>query len=382
MAGKNKKEKKRIGIFKNLDYVLIAIAALLSVIGLFAIYSATRDSETATRQMIVQSAAICIGVIMMFIISLIDCEAYTKHIKKIYGASVAILIFVLIFGQGREETGSNSWIRIMGIGVQPSEVCKLAFAITFSASLSKAGDSLNRFPVLFRLFLHFAVLAGLVLLQNDTGTALVFAFMFFVMIFAAGLSYKYILAALGGFAVFAPVAWFALMKTYQKNRILVFLNPELDAAGSGYQVSQSKIAIGSGGFTGRGYLLGPQNQLGLLPEKDTDFIFGVIGEEMGFVGAVIVILLLLALIMRCLYVSSGARNDMGRYMCVGISAMFLFHVTENIFMCIGLMPVTGIPLPFLSYGGSSVATNFMAIGLVLSVWRRRRRVVYDIINTI
>lgn len=356
--------------FKQLDYVLIAITIVLALIGILMITSATKSTESS-RQIIVQSVTVGMGVICMLFVAAIDYEAYADFVKYIYIASIFILVFVLLFGQGKVETGANSWLRFGSIGIQPSELVKLAFCITFSVKLSKLEEGVNQPKILLQLFLHFAVLTGLVILQNDTGTALVFLFMFLCMLFAAGLSYKYILGGIGAFIAFLPFAWFVLMRPYQRERILVFLNPERDASGAGYQVLQSKIAIGSGEFLGRGYLQGPQNQLGMLPEKETDFIFGVIGEEFGFIGAVLVVLLLVLLITRCLYIGTHAKNKTGFFMCIGITAMFLFHALENIFMCIGLMPVTGIPLPFLSYGGSSAITNFLAVGLVLSVWNHR-----------
>ncbi len=357
--------------FKQLDYVLVITAGVLALLGVLLIVSATRSIE-GSRQILVQSIAIVLGTGMMFLVAAMDYEMYSDLDKILYIGSVLILIFVLIFGEGKEETGSNSWIRIGGIGIQPSELVKLSFCITFSHQIVKNREYINSPRVLGKLLLHFGVLAGLVILQNDTGTALVFLFMFLVMLFAAGLSYKYFLGALGGFLALCPIAWFFLMKDYQKERILVFLNPERDASGAGYQVLQSKIAIGSGEFLGRGYMQGPQNQLGFLPEKETDFIFGVCGEEFGFIGCIIVVALLALLIGRCIYVGMQAKDETGYFICVGIAAMFMFHTLENIFMCIGLMPVTGIPLPFLSYGGSSVLTNFIAVGLVLSVWSGRR----------
>ncbi|MBE7021612.1 MAG: rod shape-determining protein RodA [Ruminococcaceae bacterium] len=363
--------KELRGHFKELDYVLIAITAALALVGILMIASATKSTESS-RQIIVQSLAVGLGAVLMLIVSAIDYETYSDFVKYIYFASIAVLILVLLFGEGKEETGANSWFRIGGISIQPSEFVKLAFCITFSSTLAKLEESVNHPKILAQLFLHFAVLAGLIILQNDTGTALVFLFMFLCMLFAAGLSYKYIFGGLGAFLVFMPFAWFVLMRPYQRERILVFLNPERDASGAGYQVLQSKIAIGSGEFLGRGYMHGPQNQLAMLPEKETDFIFGVIGEEFGFIGSILVVLLLVLLIVRCLHIGTRAKNKQGFFMCIGITAMFMFHAIENIFMCIGLMPVTGIPLPFLSYGGSSAVTNFIAIGLVLSVWARRR----------
>lgn len=357
--------------FKQLDYVLISSVILLAGIGILMIVSATH-SEPGSRQILVQSFAVGMGIVLMLIMSAIDYEIYEDLYKILYVGSILILIFVLIFGQGKEETGANSWIRLGSINLQPSELVKITFCITFSIQLSKFQDSINSPKTLCKLLLFFGILAGLVIMQNDTGTALVFLFMFLCMLFAAGLSYKYIIGAAAAAVAFMPLAFFVLMKPYQRERILVFFNPERDATGSGYQVLQSKIAIGSGEFLGRGYMQGPQNQLSMLPEKETDFIFGVIGEEFGFIGCVLVLLLLLILIMRCIHIGMQAKDRTGSFMCIGIAAMFIFHTFENVLMCIGLMPVTGIPLPFLSYGGSSAITNFLAIGLVLSVWSRRR----------
>jgi rod shape determining protein RodA len=279
---------------------------------------------------------------------------------------------VYFLGVGREETGTAGWFRFFGVGVQPSELVKVAFIITFSVHLDAVRDEINAPRNALLLLLHFAGLAVLVVLQNDTGTALVFVCIFLGMIFSAGLSWKYIAAAFGALCVAAPVAWFGFMHGYQQKRILVFLNPEMDMVGDGYQASQSKIAVGSGELFGRGFLQGTQNQLELLPAKHTDFIFGVAGEEFGFAGCLIVLALLAAIIARCLYVARRAKNPMGRYLCVGVASMLSFHMFENIGMCIGLMPITGIPLPFVSYGGSSLITNLIAIGLVLSVWRSRQ----------
>ncbi|MBP3336802.1 MAG: rod shape-determining protein RodA [Clostridia bacterium] len=366
--------KKLHSLFKRLDYVTLILVVIISVIGLVVIASASKSADGISRRFLVQSVAFVIGLGLMIFMSSIDYESYQDFVKPIILGSILLLLFTLIFGEGKEETGSNSWIRFGPIGIQPSELVKIAFAITFSVHLVKVKEDINVLRTLCGLFGHFLLIVLPVILQNDTGTALVFTFMFLVMLFCAGLSYKYIFAGVGAIAVFAPIAWFFLLQPYQKNRFLTFFNPESDPLGHGYQVTQSKIAIGSGEFLGRGYLKGPQTQLSMLPEKETDFIFGVIGEEFGFIGTTIVLLLLIFLICRCLYISSQAKNDLGKFMCIGISAMLLFHTFENICMCVGLMPVTGIPLPFLSYGGSSLITNFAAIGLVMSVWARRHTI--------
>jgi len=222
------------------------------------------------------------------------------------------------------------------------------------------------------LVLHAAIPIGLIILQPDAGTAMVFTFIFVVMVFVAGIDWRYIAGAFGAFAAFSAVAWFFLLSDYQQKRFLAFFNPESAPGTYGYHVMQSKIAIGSGQIFGKGLFKGIQTQLGLLPEKHTDFIFAVIGEEAGLVMCIIVVALLMSIILRCIYIGKNARNDIGTFICIGVSAMWLFHTFENVGMTIGLMPVTGIPLPFVSYGGSSLLTNFMALGLVLNVYMRRK----------
>jgi len=194
----------------------------------------------------------------------------------------------------------------------------------------------------------------------------------FVMLFAAGLAWKYIVALLGVATVAVPVSWFFVLQPYQKDRILTLFNPEADPMGSGYHVVHSKITVGSGQFFGTGLFEGASQYNNFLPERHTDFIFSVVCEELGFIGAVAVIALLVAIILRCVYIGINARNDLGKYICLGVASMFAFHLIENVGMCIGVMPVTGIPLPFFSYGGSSLLTNLVAIGMVMNVKYRSK----------
>lgn len=354
------------------DRLLLVLPVLLSVFGIVMISSATKSYDGGLKFVIVQSAAFIIGLILMLVLLSFDFERFKEKPALWYTLSIFLLIFVLAFGS--EEAGTKGWIRFAGIGIQPSEFVKIGFAITFARHLESTGDSVNRFTPFIGLLIHAGVLIGLVLLQPDYGTAMVYIFMFICMIFAAGLKYRTLFAFAGGFAVFAPIAWFFILKPYQQDRIISFLNPENDPAGAGYQVMQSKIAIGSGEFSGSGIFSGTQTQLGLLPAKHTDFIFGVIGEELGFIGTFLVIAVLLTLVIKCYITGMNSRTEYGKYLCIGIGSMLLFQVFENIGMCIGVMPVTGIPLPFLSYGGSSMVTSMVAMGLVLSVSARQKMI--------
>lgn len=362
-----------------LDKYLIFLTSLLIVLSLIFIYSASIGA--GHRKIIVQSVSALIGTGIIFVILSFDYRILKSYINHIYIISIALLIFVLIFGTGKEETGANSWIRFFGIGIQPSELVKISFSIFFGYKLEEAknDNKLNNAKEILKLTAYYLIITLLVIMQNDTGTALVFTFMFVSMMFSAGLSLKYILWSFLALSVVLPLSWF-MMAPYQRNRILVFLNPELDELGAGYQVLQSKIAIGSGEIFGRGYLSGPRNRLFLLPEKETDFIFGVIGEELGFIGCAIIVTLLFLLVFRIFYIAKNAKNDAGSLICIGLGSMFLFHIIENVCMCIGLLPVTGIPLPFLSYGGSSLITNLTAIGLILNINKASKNICFNKYN--
>ncbi|MBR4173682.1 MAG: rod shape-determining protein RodA, partial [Clostridia bacterium] len=334
------------------DNILFILTALTGIVGIVAIFSATRSMNTNSN-VIMQTVSFFIGLILMFICSRINYQAFGYTAIPIYIVCILMLIAVLIFGT-TGTWGARSWIRIGPVGIQPSELCKVGFAITFAKHLSAVKDDINKPKTLAFLMLHLAILIGLIMLEPDAGSSMVFCFMAIVMLFVAGLSVKYILSTFLLFLATSPLIYFFLLSDYQKRRIQVFFNPELDKLGSGYNVIQSKIAVGSGTLLGKGFLKGTQNQLGFLPTKHTDFIFSVISEEFGFLGAVCVVVLLFMIIIRCLKIAQSSGDLFGRYICIGIAAMLIFHTFENIGMCIGLMPVTGIPLPFISYGGTSL----------------------------
>lgn len=363
-------------ILGSIDLMLVILAIIAAVFGIVAIFSATYSMGTY-RMVMVQCGALVLGIFAMFVISRVDYELWSEATKLIYAGNVVLLVLVLFIGMGRETTGTRGWIDLGIISFQPAEIVKLGFILTFANHLQRVRNDVNYIPTLLLLTLHMAVLVGLILLQPDAGTAMVFVFIFLSMLFAAGLSYKYIVAGVGAFVIAAPIFWYfkeSFLSTYQINRFLAFFNPYLDPTGSGYNVIQSAISIGSGKFAGKGYLQGSQNQFEYLPAKHTDFIFATIGEEWGFIGALMVVVLLTLIIIRCIYVAMKAGDGYGSLICVGVGAMFAFHVFENIGMCLQLMPVTGIPLPFFSYGGSSLLTNFMAIGFVNSVSSRCRKI--------
>lgn len=355
---------------KNFDFLLFFLALGAAVFGIVMISSA---APQPFKYVAVQTAALFLGIGVIVLLMILDYEYLAKLSVYLYGVSVVLLILVLIPGIGTFENGARSWFRFGSlIGIQPAELVKLAFIITFSKHLSEVDDLIDRPRNVIFLLLHAGVLVGLILLQPDFGTAVVFLCIMFAMMFVAKIGWKYIFCGLGAVAAAVPVAWFFVLKDYQKKRIIDVLHPENDPSGTGYQVTQSKIAAGSGQIFGSGIYKGGSQYNNFLPERHTDFIFSVICEELGFIGGVIVILLLIGIIIRCLVIGMSARNSAGLYICTGVAAMFAFHVFENVGMCIGIMPVTGIPLPFFSYGGSSLLTNMAAIGLVLNVKYRSK----------
>ena len=349
---------------KKLDYPLLISVVVLCTIGLFSVVSATRTFGTSTH-FITQLAAAIFGLILMAFIAFFDYEVLLPFAKYIFVLSALVLAGVLFLGM-TGIWGSKSWIKIGPVSVQPSEFIKCTFIITLSAHLSKLGKRINTTGGFLGLCLHLLVIVSLIMLQPDFGTAVVFVFIFGVMVFCGGLSFKIIIPALCTSGLLLPAVYYFL-DDYQKNRIKVFLNPELDPLGSGYNVIRSKLTLGSGEVFGRGYLEGISTGGGYLPAKHTDFIFSSVGEELGFVGGALIIMLLFLLIIRCFITASKAENPFGRYICIGAGASILFHTMENVGMCMGLMPVTGIPLPFVSYGGSSLVSSFLLIGMVLSV---------------
>ena len=359
------------------DWILFLTTIAVSVFGLVAVYSATRSLGSGS-DIIVQCAAWGIGVVFLFFACFFDYEQFKPVIKYVAAACLLMLVAVLILGSVG-KWGSKSWIRLGAVSIQPSEFVKIGFILTFSYHLSQVKEKINKPVMLLLLAVHAVTPILLILLQPDMGSALVFVFIFAVMLFCAKLSYKYIFPAIGILIVAMPSAYAFLLNPVQQKRIQIFFNPESEALGAGYNVIQSKIAIGGGGLFGKGYLSGTQNQMGYLPAKETDFIFSTICEEWGFIGGVLLIVALFLIIYRCFKISTKADNLFGRYICAGVGAMLLFHTVENVGMCMGLLPVTGIPLPFISYGGSSMVTNFISVGLVMSVaYHNKPRGIFEV----
>ena len=363
-------------IFGKFDLISILIVLSLMTIGLIALVSATQAYSTGDFSEVKKQALwIAAGFLVMIMISVIDYEAAGSYSFQLY---LTIMVFLVAVLFTKPINGATSWFNFGMFSIQPSEIAKIVLIITLAKHIEKimTKDELgiNKPKSIIMLLLHAGVPILLILAQPDFGTAMVIMAILVAMIFIANINYKFI-----GTIATMVVAGIALIRymvlkgnnlffmPHQANRIRVFFDPSLDPLGSGYNVLQSQLAIGSGGLTGMGLFRGTQTQLGNIPAKTTDFIFSVIGEELGFTVCAIVVVLYVLLLMRGIYIARNARDIYGAFIATGVTAMLATHVIVNIGMTIGLVPVTGIPLPFISYGGSSFLANMMGIGLLMNV---------------
>ena len=279
-----------------------------------------------------------------------------------------------------EINGATSWFDIGFFSFQPGEFAKIFVILFLAMAITKIQErgkgEINRPTRLLVLLAILGVPVLLIVKQPDLGTAAAFIVAAALMIITAGIDKRYIIATVVLVVVSVPVIYNFLLPEHAKSRIDIFLNPESDPRGAGYNIIQSKLAIGAGGLTGMGLLKGNQTQLGFLYPKTTDFIYAVIGEEMGFIIAGAVIILYVVLITKCIYVAKTAKDEAGSLIAIGITGVFLFHVLENIGMVMGLLPITGVPLPFISYGGSSLITNFICIGILLNISSKRQKTIF------
>lgn len=351
-----------------IDWNMLGTALTIAAIGCLLVYSSTyfgKDAPLFTRQII----WVAIGVALMLVFMLIDYRVFFDMSVVLYGIGLVLLLYLLVWG--KTTANVKSWIHLGAFQFQPSEFMKIFTALV----LAKYFDSNERAYLNIRTFAMICLIVGvpvaLIIVQPDFGTAATFLPLLGAAMYFGGIRPKYWVIALLIVVIAAPSAWFFFLKPYQKERIAIFLNPERDPLGSGYQVTQAKIAIGSGGITGKGFKQGTQAKLEYLPARHTDFIFAVLGEEWGFVGVVVVLTLYLFLILQALQIAKASRDRGGTFLAISLISFFIFHIIINVAMQIGLLPTTGIPLPLISYGGSSTMMFFIAIGLILNVDYRK-----------
>ncbi len=352
------------------DWTLLGITLLIATIGLINLYSTTSGMETSGLPFYLkQMTWLLIGLIVMILITLIDYRTYSDFAYGIYFITFLLLLAVMAYGI--ITSGAQRWVRIGPISFQPSEFIKISLIIAlakfFKRPAGREGYSLKQ---LFIPFLLLIVPMMLILKQPDLGTAVILLLIFFSVLLFVKVRWSSLLMIVVGGASIVPLLW-RFLKEYQKKRILTFFNPEMDPLGAGYHLIQSKIAIGSGGILGKGFMKGTQSKLGFLPEQQTDFIFSALGEEWGLIGCFLLLALYFILILWGLRIAVQSKDRFSAILSFGVVAMLFWHIFINIGMVLGMMPVVGIPLPLLSYGGSFMVSTLIGIGLLLNVSMRR-----------
>lgn len=357
------------------DWVLLILCLVTSGYGGIMVASATNAAKfgSNTKYILIQLAATILGVLMYAVVSSIDVDFMSEHRGVLVAFNVIMLLLLIPFGDDH-STGNKSWLTIplVPVSIQPAEICKIAFIIILASVMSSHQNDISSIPSVLHILFHLGLVVGLnMVLSGDAGVSLIFVFIFIGMAFAGGISLWWFLAGLAGIGVGIPILW-PHLGTYQQERILVLINPEFDKMGIGARY-HSKINLQSltgGGLTGQGLFNGTRTQDGNLFAQHTDYIFSSMGEELGFFGCLGVILLEFAIIARCIQVGSRCPDYMRRLICYGAASAMMFQVLINVGMCIGVMPVIGLTLPLISYGGSSVVTIYATMGLVSGSFAR------------
>jgi len=357
--------------FQNFDWGLLGVVLLLCFFGLITIYSTVTASALSPSKELYfrQLTWIGCGFLFMMAILFVNYRSLDQWAYAIYLFCVILLILVFLYG--KYGGGSRRWIQLGPITFQPSELVKIALIINLARYYSKLGSTRGvTLKELITPLILTTIPFLLIVKQPDLGTAMILVLIAGSMTIFVKVERKTLIYTIASFVVTVPLVWF-FMKDYQKQRILTFINPDLDPLGAGYHIIQSKIAIGSGMIVGKGFLKGTQNALSFLPEQHTDFIFSVLAEEWGFLGSIVLVICFFVLIAWGLNIAYGCRETFGTILAVGITSMIFWQTFINIGMVMGLMPVVGVPLPFISYGGSSIITMMIGVGVLLNISMRR-----------
>ncbi|MBN7772768.1 rod shape-determining protein RodA [Clostridium aminobutyricum] len=358
-------------LFKNIDKILLFLPVCFALISIVMISSTASQGEFVfAKDVKIQFIAYLLGFCAMSCILLVDYKLFENWERPLYIGSIFLLLTVYIPGLGVEHYGARSWIDLKVVDFQPSEIVKITFVILMALYLSKNHDTLKTYKGVFRAGLYASPFIVIVL-KEDLGGAIVLSVIWLAMIFYAGIDYKILGKSACVFVVALPIVY-RFMASHQKERIDAFLHPDNLGLAGNYQVWQSKVAIGSGGFFGKGLFQGTQKELKFLPVQKSDFIYSVIVEELGMIGGALVIALYAVFLYKILKIAYNAKENYGALIAIGFIGMFGFQVFENIAMTLGAMPVTGITLPFISYGGSSVVANMIALGFILNVGIRSK----------
>lgn len=366
-------------LIQNFDWTTFSLVVLISIIGIMTIFSATRPllPDEQSDYHVRQIYWLFIGITALFVIASFDYIWLYRFALPLYLIGIGLLFAVLI--AGKTGMGAQRWLNIGFISFQPSEFFRLIFIIFLARYFTTINWNMGLLSFTKTFILFVAIPLVVMLKQPDLGTALILMGIFLSISIIKGLQRKVImlLIILGLISIpFVGNIFWEGLKDYQKNRLVAFLEPTIDPAGIGYHINQSKIAIGSGGFFGKGYMQGTQGPFRFLPEKHTDFVFSAFAEEWGLAGCIVLLLLYLSLILRGIDTALKAKDNFGRYIATGITIMFSMYTIINIGMTLGIMPVVGIPLPFMSYGGTALLANFVAAGILISIRTRRFELFY------
>ena len=363
-----------IGIFlRKADMLLLSLCIAASVFGILMVSSASAHFASS-RFVLLQVLAVLLGIVIYVLLTLFDIDILAEQTRILFLFNI-FFIGTLFFWGVQGNTGNRSWLEFswLPFNVQPAEICKITFIIINAKLMSTYRTRISEPRVVLLLLAHLlATVLVILAASDDMGVALIYVFVFLIMAYTAGVSKFWFLSGLGVIAVAAPVLWFVILRQDQKNRILALFDPAIDPAGEGvlWQTNLSLRSIRNGGLTGMGLFHGALTQAGVNPQQHNDFIFSAVVEELGIIGAVFLLLLLFAIITRCIYVGVKSGNYMKKTLCIGIAAMLLFQITVNVGMCLGLLPVVGLTLPFISYGGSSIVATYFAVGIVSGVHMR------------
>jgi len=360
-------------VLKVINVPLLLVALALIVYGVVMVSSATATMGAHGAMVKRQLLGVLIGLVPLAIAAAVDYQTLTHWVGPLAVVNALLIISPRIPGLGDKANGATSWLQFAGHRLfQPSEPAKLILIVVMAAVISQFKGRIETSRDVGRVLAYLGPPLLLILLQPDLGTGMVFVAITMGMLLVGGLKPKWFLVfAIVGVVLVGVVLKAGVLQEYQMNRLLVFVDPSRDPAGAGYNLAQSKIAIGSGGITGKGLGSGTQSNLNFLPERHTDFIFAVLGEELGFMGAVLLLGLYLGLLVAALEVAASSRDLFGALIVAGFISMWTFQILVNVGMTVGIMPITGIPLPFMSFGSSFMVTNLAGIGMLLSVWSRR-----------
>jgi rod shape determining protein RodA len=361
------------------DIFLLAVSIISTIFGIILISSVGKNNGAGSREVYIQIISMVIGIVLFVLFSYLDIDIIAEKFVFLLIFSVLFISTLLIWGVGEEETGNRAWLRFYDIGIQPAEIVKIIFIIVIAKMTAGYMErrTLNSFGSLLQVLAVFLMMFGmLAIITKDIGSALVYGFIFIVMMYIAGVKLRWFLIGGGFVAALFPLIWNYYLRDNYGNRILAPFQRGIDPTGRNimWQQANSVYAISTGGFLGQGLGKGKFTQGGMIPIQSSDFIFSAAGEELGFVGCLLIVILITVIIVRCVQVGIKSNNPLGMLVCTGVAAMLIAHTLENIGMCLGLLPVVGIPLPFFSYGGSSMITCMAAMGIVSGIKMRPKPV--------